>query len=391
MKKKVFLFAEENVALNYGIGTYLQNLTTSMNEDYSIYVIKLFTHDKCIIQKTIDNVIHINFPFPFNTNLYEYRYLKRIVYFIRQQIEGNESILFHFNSQLEGFFHLLKEHFKFAKFIYTIHYLSWRVFPNFQNIGYTDLCLSDISNTKIIEKIKAVGNYIKLFDSVITLSLSTFDIVTKYYLINSSKVHYIPNCIHDIYSENLITGKERIKQEFGLDKDEKICLFVGRIIPNKGVVELIRAFKRVLLNEKKCQLIIVGDGCYDLCLSEISPLFSKITFTGFIDRGTIIKLYHISDIGVLPSYFEECNYAVLEMMSSKLPVIITRVPGLMDFAEDNNDLSIPANDINSLTDKMLQLLSNDSLRNDYSKLSRTIYEKRYRMEIFKKNMSAIYQ
>ena len=89
MKKKVFLFAEENVALNYGIGTYLQNLTTSMNEDYSIYVIKLFTHDKCIIQKTIDNVIHINFPFPFNTNLYEYRYLKRIVYFIRQQIEGN--------------------------------------------------------------------------------------------------------------------------------------------------------------------------------------------------------------------------------------------------------------------------------------------------------------
>lgn len=390
MKKKLFIIVENNVAINYGIGTYIENLTQSLSLDFTIYVIRLFTDNQSVERYFKDDIIYVNFPYPQKTNEFEYRYFRRILFFIQSNLEMNELIYFHFNNRLMSFLQMLKKNFQNAKYIYTIHYLDWRVFPGLQRVDFEQLEKMQLHEKKCIDQIYSLGVYMKEFDKIITLSSTTYDIVTKYYLVDAKKVSYIPNCICDIYSKELSLNKNRIKAELGFDCDEKICLFVGRIVPNKGIVELIQAFKRVILKENKCRLIIVGDGNYDLCLSEISPQYSKISFTGYIGKDLLIKLYHIADLGILPSYFEECNYAVLEMMSSQLPFIITDVPGLKDFLDGNDLLVVPCFDVDSLADSMFKLLQSSSLRKEYSQKVRLKFEKKYNIISFRRQMLTIY-
>ena len=227
-------------------------------------------------------------------------------------------------------------------------------------------------------------------DVVIALSLDSYNILVESYKVESNKVFYIPNSVDDIFNENFHREKMQIKKKYGFNGNEKIILFVGRLVPNKGIVELVEAFKSLLIEEPNLRLVLVGDGCYDICLKHVAPFFSKICFTGFVDRKMLIEFYHIADIGVLPSYFEECSYVALEMMAAKLPLVATNVSGLSELIAENGMLAVECGNQRKLEMAILKLINVPFYKEDCIKRGRLKYEQLYSLDIFKQKILSIY-
>lgn len=123
--------------------------------------------------------------------------------------------------------------------------------------------------------------------------------------------------------------KERVKKSLGLPKHEKIILYAGRLVEEKGLGYLIKAFRMLLKKNPDCRLVIAGDGDLSKYIYE-SRYCSKITFVGKLPHKELYLLYQIADIGVLPSLMEQCSYTVIEMLMFGLPIIGTTTPGISE-------------------------------------------------------------
>ena len=69
----------------------------------------------------------------------------------------------------------------------------------------------------------------------------------------------------------------------------------------------------------------VGDGFYSYYLNSCNPTWNKITFTGKLNKEDLYKLYQIADIGVLPSFHEQCSYVAIEMMMYGIPLVASKM------------------------------------------------------------------
>lgn len=136
--------------------------------------------------------------------------------------------------------------------------------------------------------------------------------------------------------------KATIKCELGIPEDEKVILFSGRVIANKGVFFLVDAFKQLLEKIPDCRLVLVGTGTLGEVLRAAMPVWSKITLTDFMNREWMQKWYAIADVGVLPSLMEQCSYTAIEMRFWRIPLIVSAVDGLDEVFEHEVDcLKIP--------------------------------------------------
>lgn len=117
-------------------------------------------------------------------------------------------------------------------------------------------------------------------------------------------------------------------EQFPHLKNKKIVLFLGRITEKKCVLELVKAFKRIVIINKKYHLVIAGDyktkyGKKVLKSVKENNLTQNITFVGFVSESKKRNLFSISEIFILPSKQENYGVAVVESLSYGVPVIIT--------------------------------------------------------------------
>jgi len=117
--------------------------------------------------------------------------------------------------------------------------------------------------------------------------------------------------------------------------EEKIVLFVGRLVHEKGVHVLVNAVPKVL-GKVNAKFIIVGNGYMKDQLSNIVRnigLAHKVMFTGFVDDETLRKLQKCADVSVVPSLFEPFGIVALEAMAAKSPVVVSDTGGLSEIVE----------------------------------------------------------
>ncbi|MEN6314159.1 MAG: glycosyltransferase family 4 protein [Clostridiaceae bacterium] len=142
-----------------------------------------------------------------------------------------------------------------------------------------------------------------------------------------------PFCRPD--SEGYRLEKKRLKESIGLG-DKKIVLFVGRLIPDKGIHVLIEAMKQVMEERNDAALVVVGSSSWsiasDAYVKSIVRLSGKLSenalFTGFLPPSEITAYYHMADLFVCPSQWAEPLARVLyEAMAAGLPVITTNRGG----------------------------------------------------------------
>ena len=156
-----------------------------------------------------------------------------------------------------------------------------------------------------------------------------------------------------------------ICRELKNKKPEKIILSVGRLHPQKGFPELIKAYALTKASYNKWKLVIIGKGPEEKNLKKlvnILNLKNKISFKGFVNP---YSWYKKSTLFVLSSRFEGAPNALLEAMSMKLPVIITNnCPGGMYYVKNKiSGLIVPGSNISALAKAIDKIINNKSLRN----------------------------
>jgi glycosyltransferase involved in cell wall biosynthesis len=148
----------------------------------------------------------------------------------------------------------------------------------------------------------------------------------------------IPNGVDtEVYTriENDLTS---FRSRFALP-EEKIVLFVGRLVYEKGVHVLVNAVPKVL-EKTNAKFVIVGSGYMKEQLSRLVKsmgLAHKVLFTGFVDDDTLRKLQKCADVSVVPSLFEPFGIVALEAMAAKSPVVVSDTGGLSEIVDHDTD------------------------------------------------------
>lgn len=149
---------------------------------------------------------------------------------------------------------------------------------------------------------------VKYADEIIVLSKGVQDYFKETY---GRETKFIPNGVN----RPVIRKPELIKEKFGLEKDDYI-LFLGRLVPEKGIAYLIEAFKKVNTDKK---LVIAGGSSdtdeFASQLKEMAKDDGRIIFTGFVQGQLLDELYSNAYIYSLPSDLEGMPLSLLEAMS----------------------------------------------------------------------------
>lgn len=183
------------------------------------------------------------------------------------------------------------------------------------------------------------------------------------------KINVIPNGIN----LSNFTGIERdydFRRQYAMD-NEKIILYVGRLVYEKGVQHLIAAMPKILSNYNDAKLIIAGrGGMMDELRAEASNLGlnDKIYFTGYLNSKQVQKMYKCADVAVFPSTYEPFVIVALEAMLAGVPTVVSDVGGLDEIVTHGVDgMKSYAGNANSIADSVTALLYDHQLATNVSK------------------------
>ncbi|MFC2081634.1 glycosyltransferase family 4 protein [Candidatus Bipolaricaulota bacterium] len=161
-----------------------------------------------------------------------------------------------------------------------------------------------------------------------------------------------------------------LPEEFGIRPSQQVVGFIGRIVREKGVIELVRAMQLVLKQQPEALLLIVGEtlgsdrdrGTRHALRQQIEEhgMADKVRFTGFRDDAA--RLIGGMDVFVLPSHREGLPQSILEAMASGVPVVATDIRGCREEVVDGETgFLVPVNDPDALAHAIERILTDASL------------------------------
>jgi len=171
------------------------------------------------------------------------------------------------------------------------------------------------------------------------------------------------------------------------EPDKRYLLYVGRLVPIKGVHVLVEAFPEILRRHPDVRLVITGSSFFDGAARTVyerelvalaQPVASNIVFTGFLPHETLKYLYSAVDIVVMPSVWQEpLGLVMLEAMASGTLLVGTSVGGVPEVIDSGrNGVLVPAGDANELARAVCQVLEDPASMQRMAQAGReTIVEK----------------
>ena len=152
-----------------------------------------------------------------------------------------------------------------------------------------------------------------------------------------AKIYLIQNPIEPEFFDAFYSRK--------INVDNYNIIFVGRLVSQKGVDLLVKAFAKLTEKVPEARLILVGDGpekSHLQCLAEKLGVIGKIIFSGFVHHSKIRDFLHEASVFVLPSRSEGLPNALLQAMAAGLPCVATSVGGVPDIIKDGvNGILVP--------------------------------------------------
>ncbi|EOU1122729.1 glycosyltransferase family 4 protein [Clostridium perfringens] len=218
--------------------------------------------------------------------------------------------------------------------------------------------------------------------------------------VNKNSVQVLMNC-SDVKRFDIDISNSEIdilRKKYGINKNDVIIMFTGRLSREKGVDYLIKAFKEIKRDNIK--LMIVGSTWFG---SENATEFStelvdlakeikeKVIFTGYIEPNSINKIYKLSDICVVPSIWEEpAGLVVIEAMAAGKALLLTNSGGISEYADSNCSIVVDKEKSleTNLKTKLELLIDDVELRNSLGKKGKE-RSKEFNIENYYKNFSQI--
>ena len=173
-------------------------------------------------------------------------------------------------------------------------------------------------------------------------------------------------------------------------------LFVGRVVRDKGIVELVQAFEKLCPDKQPVRLVLVGpfENDVDPIPEDIRRRIEEnpaIITTGELTGIDLLAWYAASDCFVLPSYREGFPNTVLEAGAMGLPSIVTDINGSREIITDGiNGIIVPPRDSVALSQAMLKMLQDSDSRKSAVSASREMISSRFEQEQVRKCLYDFY-
>lgn len=183
---------------------------------------------------------------------------------------------------------------------------------------------------------------------------------TRIFNTPSDKIDVIFNGVDPEKFDFEWSNKERGAHRAKLaEPDEKIVMFVGRFVREKGIQVLLNAASVILAQEPKTKFLIVGGGNREKLERFVhwSGLGDKVLFTGFMANRSLHMLYRCADVAVFPSLYEPFGIVALEAMAADAAVVTSDAGGLQEVVlHDETGTTSFANNPESLAWAILHVL-----------------------------------
>lgn len=236
-----------------------------------------------------------------------------------------------------------------------------------------------------------------IYDGFISISEFVKRELLKSGDILSDKVYMLPNGIDtENFSKKIsIKEKEDLKIKFGINENDVVIMFCGRIVPGKGIKEAILALEKVR-NIDRCKLLIVGnsefaknaESNFEKELYEISEnMKNKIIFTGYIPNEELYKIHNISDVSIVPSIWDEAfGIVVIEAMTSGLPIIATDSGPIPQIAKNGCAYIVKRDKylIENISKSIDDLIENEEKRTQMGKIGKQLSQEYSLENLYKK-------
>ena len=184
------------------------------------------------------------------------------------------------------------------------------------------------------------------------------------------------------------------RRKYALD-NEKIILFMGRLVYEKGVQYLIGAMPKILEHYHDAKLVIAGKGGM---INELKQevynmgLGDKVCFAGYLNGKDVAKMYKAADISVFPSTYEPFGIVALEAMLSENPIVVSDIGGLNEIVQHKeNGMKTYCGNPNSIADAILELLYDHKLCAEITKKAKNKVRNEYNWSKISQDTHFAYQ
>lgn len=345
--KKICFVAPKEYSVG-GINTWINTIYDAIKDKY----------DCCFINTSVKNI--------FKRKNKIFRYLKSLRLLSKQKKElknllPNIDILHIATSGGFGFFR---------------DYSLFKLCKKYRIKKFLHLHFGEID--KILRKKRGIAykyfiKSAKLADDIICMDAKSYNVIFSLF---PQKTYFVQNPI-------------KVTNNF-YNPDSKSIVFIGHVITEKGIFELIKAFENI--NNKEAILNIIGplkDSIKDDFYKTIKNQ-KRIKYFGALPHDETLKLLSDSAFLVLPSYSEGMPYVVLEAMSNRIPCIATKVGSLPQLLKKCGVL-VDIKDVIGLTNAMNTLFENRDLRIKLSSNSYKEVIENYSIEIVLKKLIIIWE
>lgn len=165
----------------------------------------------------------------------------------------------------------------------------------------------------------------------------------------------------------------QIRESFDVMENAVVFLYVGRMEPYKGVMDLIDVFSKFSFpEEKSAVLLLVGDGSLHDDIKRISDTNSRIKYPGRLSGNALLDVYAVADIFVLVSHYEPWGLVINEAMAAGLPVIASNCVGSTDDLVENGKTGLIVKGVESadLKNAIVTMANSAEMRQQMAKAAR---------------------
>jgi len=344
----IYLFDYFDIGRANGLSTYVRELSRGLKQRSDIQLHYVWIHSQSehrVLEKEgKEGAIHYYIPKHISDMKDHSGYDLEVADFLAKDMRKQAQVIVHFNWINHCVFGRILKKKVDCTTLLTKHCIPWRDFitgkyETFKELD--ELLVSEKKHQIIPPALKREWISYDSVDHVIAVTHFAKKALINLLDYPQEKIDVIYNGLDLSGMDMTRRNKLEIKKKYGFATREKIVLYAGSMDERKGLFDLVRGFEKLIDRyDGSVRLVLAGSGNHAGVLDKIERFWSKITFTGNIDKSTLYDLYSVADIGVVPSYVEQCSFTTIEMMHAGLPIIVSNIDGLREMVPDRGGLKV---------------------------------------------------